>query len=104
MKKSYRQCSVCGKRRDEITNLCPTPEACEKLRSPLKRLRSEQAASERRLREAATAHADVGIGVTASALVVPGDEQRHEDAVRRAVTGWKRSRRSREQRDSRGAA
>lgn len=91
-KKKPRRCGVCDKLRDEVTGLCPTPTECDKLRAPGQRLKSEQAATAERVRRAASDHARLGIGPVR--LVLPGDEQRHAEAVQRAVTGWKRPRRA----------
>lgn len=88
-----RKCTVCDKRRDPETGLCPTPEACDKLRAPGKRARRAQAATAERVRRATSEHAHLGTAVVRN-LVIPGDEQRHAEAVRRATTGWKRPRRS----------
>lgn len=89
-----RRCIICNKPRDLVTKLCPTPEECDKFRAPAKRLRGEIAAANRKRNEARIEHERMGLTPIRD-FAIPGEEKRHEDAVRRAVYGWKRPRRGR---------
>jgi hypothetical protein len=88
-----RRCLICNKLRDPITGDCPTPADCDKLRSPAQRMKREAAATARRAAAARVESEHLGVAHLRG-VSVPGDERRHADAVRRAVTGWKRPRRS----------
>ena len=91
---THRRCIICDKPRDPETKLCPTPEACDRLRAPAQRLKNEAAATARRAQAARTEYEHLGLTKARGLPPLPGDEQRHADAVRRATTGWKRPRRA----------
>ena len=95
MATKIKRCMICNKVRDDVTGLCPTPEECDKLRAPAKRLRGEIAEASRKLKAARIEHEHLGLTAVRD-FAIPGQEKRHEDAVRRARAGWKRPRRYRE--------
>lgn len=94
--KKKKRCIICDKARDPETGLCPTPAACDKLKSPAKRLRSEASATAARVRAARAESESLGVSHVRS-LRMPDDrgtqrrvgETQREAAQRRARTGWR---------------
>jgi len=58
--KGYRYCLACGKRVNE-EGKCPTPDACERLKRPRKKLIQSDAATRRRVRRAERESSTIGI-------------------------------------------
>lgn len=57
-KVAYRYCSGCGKRIDNDTGLCPTPEACAAHRRPHQRIAAAERERQAQVAAAERAHAE----------------------------------------------
>ena len=89
---SYRRCEVCDRHVDPATGTCPTPGACDLLRSPHRRRKSADKAvadaTHLAIRESTTGFpsaAEVGPGAAAVSAL---EQKRRLVAQARARRGW----------------
>lgn len=74
MRKGELRCIVCNRVRDPETGLCPTPDACARLKQPHKRAADEQRALAARERRADRER--IGVGRVKSPEGIPDGDWR----------------------------